>query len=64
MEAQKKPIITAHPQETPQTDMEERIRNRAYQIYENRGREDGHDIEDWLEAEKELRHERTRTVAA
>lgn len=27
---------------------------RAYQRYEERGREDGHDIEDWLAAEQEL----------
>lgn len=25
----------------------EQIRGRAYEIYEQRGREDGHDLEDW-----------------
>ena len=30
------------------------IRQRAYQIYEQRGREDGHDVEDWLEAEAQI----------
>ena len=30
---------------------EELIRERAYQLYERRGRADGHDLEDWLEAE-------------
>ncbi len=30
------------------------IAQRAYQRYEERGREDGHDLEDWLSAEQEL----------
>ena len=30
------------------------IAQRAYQRYEARGREDGHDMEDWLSAEQEL----------
>jgi len=33
---------------------EELIRVRAYHFYENRGREPGHDLEDWLEAEAEV----------
>ena len=33
---------------------EDYIRQRAYQIYEQRGRENGHDVEDWLEAEAEV----------
>ena len=32
----------------------EYIRRRAYALYEQRGREDGHDIDDWLRAEVEL----------
>ena len=31
-----------------------RIAQRAYERYEARGREDGHDQEDWFEAEREL----------
>ena len=34
--------------------IQEKIRRRAYELYELRGREDGHDIEDWLRAESEL----------
>jgi len=34
--------------------IEDRIRARAYELYEQRGREDGHDIEDWLHAEAEI----------
>ncbi len=39
------------------TDMdlsEEMIATRAHQRYVERGGEDGHDVEDWLAAEKEL----------
>lgn len=31
------------------------VARRAYDLYLARGREDGHDVEDWLEAERELR---------
>jgi len=34
--------------------LEKEIRSRAYERYEERGREDGHDLDDWLRAEKEL----------
>jgi len=30
------------------------IAQRAYALYLARGREDGHDVEDWLRAEREL----------
>ena len=32
----------------------DRIAQRAYERYEARGREDGHDMDDWYEAEREL----------
>ncbi len=35
-------------------DLEERIRQRAYEIYEARGRQDGHAQDDWLLAEEEI----------
>jgi hypothetical protein len=34
---------------------------RAYQRYEERGREDGHDMDDWLAAEQELRAQSPRS---
>ena len=34
--------------------LHELIARRAYELYENRGCEDGHECEDWLEAEKQL----------
>ena len=30
------------------------VARRAYDLYLARDREDGHDVEDWLEAEREL----------
>ena len=32
----------------------EQMRWRAYELYEERGREDGHEVEDWLRAEAEV----------
>lgn len=31
------------------------IAQRAFELYCDRGREDGHDVDDWLTAERELR---------
>jgi hypothetical protein len=31
-----------------------RIAELAYQLYEQRDREDGHDFDDWLEAERQV----------
>lgn len=35
------------------------VRQRAYELYEQRGRQDGFDQQDWLQAEAELRSART-----
>jgi len=32
------------------------VAGRAYQLFEKHGRSFGHDLDDWLEAERELRH--------
>lgn len=32
----------------------DRIRERAYELYESRGREAGNDRQDWLRAEREI----------
>jgi hypothetical protein len=34
--------------------MQEAIRIRAYQLFEQRGRTHGHDVEDWFRAEAEV----------
>jgi len=35
--------------------LEENIRQLAYRLYEERGCEDGHPVDDWLRAEREVR---------
>lgn len=37
---------------------QDRIRERAYELYENRGRETGRDEQDWLRAEREILKQR------
>ncbi len=42
---------------------DEEIRRRAYELYETRGREDGHDLDDWLQAKAEVLGTRRKTTA-
>jgi hypothetical protein len=45
---------------------EDQIARRAYELYEQRGGEHGYDLDDWLQAERELREPvkaRTSTFA-
>ena len=42
--------------------IEQQIQKRAYELYEQRGRTDGHELEDWLRAEGEIKH--TNAAAA
>jgi Protein of unknown function (DUF2934) len=37
-----------------QSTREQEIRNRAYEIYLQRGAQPGHEVEDWLQAEREI----------
>ena len=45
-------------------ELEQQIRLRAYEFYEARGREDGHDLEDWLHAVEEITEKKVRPIAA
>ena len=38
----------------PSHNQAEIIRQRAHELYEARGREEGHDLDDWLQAEAEI----------
>jgi Protein of unknown function (DUF2934) len=51
---------------TPEShpNLEEEIRRRAYAIYEERGREHGRDVEDWLRAEAEITGTNAKAAAA
>ena len=39
------------------------IARRAYELYEARGREHGHHVDDWLQAERELKESQRSTAA-
>ena len=39
------------------------IRERAYQLFEARGRQPGHEFDDWLQAEREIKHHSSSTFA-
>ena len=53
--------VTSEPQDL---ELEDQIRSRAYELYEARGRGDGHDTEDWLQAETALEEKKVRPIAA
>lgn len=38
----------------------ERIAQRAYELYELRGRQDGFDLQDWLQAEQDILRDRSQ----
>jgi len=60
--------LTAVPSSSQRTqptgDVREHIRRRAYELYEQRGRSDGHDMDDWLQAEGELSQQKRDKMAA
>jgi hypothetical protein len=43
--------------------LENTIARRAYELYEKRGREHGRDLDDWLQAKRELQAARHSTAA-
>ncbi len=45
-------------------ELEGKIRARAYELFEQRGGVTGHDLEDWLQAEKEVMGEPKITLVA
>jgi len=44
--------------------IEQQIQRRAYELYEQRGRTDGHDWDDWLQAECEIRGTQANAATA
>jgi regulation of enolase protein 1 (concanavalin A-like superfamily) len=51
----KKTPASSNAPTTPDFDLEEQIRQRAYQLFDERGMVDGHDQDDWLQAEQEIK---------
>ena len=50
--------------ELQEFELEYQIRLRAYELYEARGRKDGHEQEDWFRAKEEMTIKKFRTVTA
>ena len=53
----KKPPIETLP-------LEERVRRRAYELYVERGNQSGSELDDWLQAEEEIRTAEEESVEA
>ena len=49
---------------TPDSACEHEIRRRAHEIYVERGSEPGYDVEDWLQAERELTTDKSNAARA
>ncbi len=54
----RKQVATADPR------IEEEIRERAYELFEARGGQDGYELEDWLRAEEEITARKSDAAAA
>ena len=50
--------------ELQEFELEYQVRLRAYQLYEARGREGGHALDDWLRAKEEITIKKFRTASA
>jgi hypothetical protein len=61
---------TSTPRQTPTQvrkstpDLQEQIGHRAYELYEQRGRVDGHELDDWLQSEAEVTQKKANAVSA
>jgi Protein of unknown function (DUF2934) len=55
---------TARAKEVPSKSLplEERIRRRAYELYVQRGNESGSELDDWLQAEEEIRRAKEEAI--
>ncbi len=60
IEKRSEPLTTS----TQPTELEDEIRRRAYELYETRGRENGHELEDWLQAKEEITRKARKVTAA
>jgi hypothetical protein len=58
--SKKAPVLAIEPIDA---DLQEQVRARAYQLFEERGGEHGHDVEDWLQAEAEFLSKRQPIAA-
>jgi hypothetical protein len=59
-DAPKKPpaTVTGDPQ-----GLKSKVRQRAFELYQERGSEEGRELDDWLRAEEEITSQKTRIAA-
>lgn len=48
-------MMASDPADPAHPDPQDRVRQIAYEIYEMRGRKDGHDEDDWFAAESQVK---------
>ena len=65
-EIEKKPptLVPKSDEPTVLIPMEQQIQQRAYEVYEQRGRTDGYDLDDWLQAESEIKGRQAKAATA
>lgn len=65
-EIQKTPSTLAPKSDEPTVviPIDQQIRQRAHELYEQRGRTDGHELDDWLQAEREVKGTQANAAAA
>ena len=59
--ATRKPPTTAA---SDSQELEHQIRQRAYELYEESGRQDGHELDNWLRAKEEIKEKKARAASA
>ena len=59
--ARKGPVPAASNANAKELALFERIAQRAYELYEQRGGQAGYELEDWLQAEREVRAAAAKT---
>ena len=58
------PLSTTKQSTESSSALNEQILCRAYELYQQRGGEDGHDLDDWLQAQSEMTQPKVKAVAA
>jgi hypothetical protein len=56
--------LSSETDKTFSIDTQEQVRRRAFEIYEQRGRADGHELDDWLQAEAEVVSQQSKAMGA
>lgn len=60
------PLRTSNQTTESTSELQEQIRRRAHELYEQLGRDEGHELEldDWLQAESEVTRQKAKGVGA